>query len=235
MRKIKGFIDYGVDVVVKFGGSLLAQPEHARRATAALAACAAADRRLLVVPGGGPTDKAIEALDRHHHFAPDTHHRACARAQDQTGLMICDPAFGNALTPCETLEEARAALDGGRVAVILPSRIIADLDPFERTWEITSDAMAAWFAWLIGADRLVILTNVDGVYPPGHPTFSGPPLREVRASDLESWGLTSVDACVPPFIRRHGIETWVLHGGFPERLAELLNSVPTIGTRIIPE
>ncbi len=68
-------------------------------------------RRVFVVPGGGPTDKAIEAIDQRHSLAPDTHHRACARAQDQTGLMICDPAFSRILTPCEN---SRRGQESGR-------------------------------------------------------------------------------------------------------------------------
>jgi hypothetical protein len=208
--------------------------EWTKPAIQGMAEAARAGSRLVVIPGGGPTDKTIEALDKRHPFAPNTHHRACARAQDQTGLMISDPAFGTDLVPCENLEQVTAALDEGKVAVLLPSSIIFAIDPFERTWEITSDGMSAWFAWLLGTKQLVILTDVDGVYPP-QSVFEGPPIPKIAASQLDLWGHTAVDACTPSFLKRHGISCWVLHGGKPGRLASALGGQKTVGTLILPE
>lgn len=230
--KIRGFIDYRIDAVVKFGGSLLNDADKCSSAIKALVAARDMGTRVLVIPGGGPTDKTIEALDARHPYAPDTHHRACARAQDQTGLMISDPVFSDALHPCETLEEVRAALDDKKVAVLLPSRLIFDLDPFERTWEITSDAMAAWFAWLVHAKQLVILTNVAGVFADGRIDSPEALIREISATDLMELGHTAVDACTAPFLAATRIDCWVLDGDKPERLVEALSGKSPTGTFI---
>jgi aspartokinase-like uncharacterized kinase len=186
----------------------------------------------MVVPGGGPTDNTIESLDREYGFDPDTHHRACARAQDQTGLMICDSSLSDALRPCEDLEEARRCLDAGQVAVLLPSRLIFALDPFERTWEITSDAMAAYFAWLVRCPRVLILTNVDGIY---RDRAVGDPAKLVRraaASELAPMGQTAVDSCTGPFLDAHGLSAWVLNGAHPERVLAAVRGEDVLGTYI---
>jgi len=232
MSITKGFVEYRIGAVVKFGGSLLKEPASCRGALDAVSRAAAAGHRLLVVPGGGPTDDTIEALDARHAFSPDTHHHACALAQDQTGLMICDPLWGAATTPCETLESARRALDEGKVAVLLPSKLVFALDPFERTWEITSDAMAVWFSWLVTAARTIVLTNVDGIYAVGKVGEKGALLASITADELETMGHTGVDACVAGYLRRRQMDCWVLHGGHPERLLTLLEGGTPIGTVI---
>ena len=232
--KIPGYVDYGFDAVVKFGGSLLIDAGLTANAIAAVELTQKSGRRVLVVPGGGPTDKAIEAIDQRHSLAPDTHHRACARAQDQTGLMICDPAFSRILTPCETLEEARKVVDADRIPVMLPAQIIFAVDPFERSWDITSDGIALWFAWLVSAPLAMILTNVDGIFKPGTDFAQGEVIQRVAASTLCGWGHTAVDKCVPQFALRKGVRVWVGHGGYPARLNDALLAQPTIGTFIDP-
>ena len=231
---LRGFIDRNIDLVVKFGGSLLSDPASTAIAIDSIIECADLGMRVVVVPGGGPTDKTIEALNELHHFEPNTHHRACARAQDQTGLMISDAAFGATLPAAETLEEVRETLARGQVPVLLPSRLIFLLDPVERTWDVTSDAIAAWFTWLLGATTLVIMTNVDGIYGPGLPR-EGPPIPEIAASELEAWGINAVDTCVPAFLRAHQIICWVVHGGKAGRLLAVVSNGPQAGTLIRPD
>jgi 5-(aminomethyl)-3-furanmethanol phosphate kinase len=235
MSNLRGFVDYRIDAVVKFGGSLLEKPTELKHCIDALAECSSSDFNLLVIPGGGPTDNTIESLDKRHPFAPDTHHYACARAQDQTGLLICDPVFGTVLKACQTMEEVVKALKEGQVPVLLPSKIIFDIDPFERTWEITSDAMAAWFSWLVSARTVVILTNVDGIYHPSSLEYRGSPIAEITASELIELGHTAVDACTAPFLKFHRIEGWVINGCHPERLCKALTGEQVIGTHILPE
>ncbi|NER48175.1 MAG: aspartate kinase [Symploca sp. SIO1A3] len=228
---LKGFVDYNVDATVKFGGSLLADEQACRNTVRALQSAAQQGKRLLVIPGGGPTDNTIEELDARTPFVPDTHHRACARAQDQTGLMISDPCFSNGLRAIETLEEMRHTLDEGIIPVLLPSRLIFDIDPFERTWEITSDAMAVWFAWLVRCNLTLILTNVDGVYRDGKVDSEAHFLPEVTASELAQMGHTAVDACTPAFLVEHGLDCWILNGKYPDRITQLLvDGIKPVGT-----
>jgi len=229
-----GFVDYGFDAVVKFGGSLLIDRTMTKAAIDAVEATIAAGLRVLVIPGGGPTDKAIEAIDRNSPLSPDTHHRACARAQDQTGLMIADRAFSSILEPCDDLDEARKISHLNRIPVLLPSRIMFAIDPFERTWEITSDAMAVWFAWLVRAPLTAVLTNVDGIYPPEVARVPGACIPTIGALELSSWGHTAVDRCVPLFANRNQITVWVGHGGYSDRLTKALAGDNTVGTYILP-
>jgi aspartokinase-like uncharacterized kinase len=144
--------------------------------------------------------------------------------------MIADPVFSSTLVACETLEEVLRVLDDHRIAVLLPSRIMFDLDPFERIWDITSDAMAAWFAWLVSANLLIILTDVDGVYSDARIGDQAALIREILATEISDLGHTAIDACTAPYLAAKGINCWVLNGNEPDRLIEAVEGREVVGT-----
>lgn len=231
LTPVPGLKPLAVDAFVKVGGSLLARGVAGFSALARALDEVARTRRVVAFPGGGPIDGYIEELDRELAFAPVVHHHLCARAQDQTGLILASlgPNAGVFTVPLE----ARPLLDAGRLAVMLPMRLIVDLDVFEQSWEITSDTMAAWFAALFEAERFAILTDVDGVRPPGEP--AGPPVPVVAASELVGWGATCVDACLAPFLLRTGMEAHVLNGLEPDTVARWVATGEGAGTVIRPK
>ena len=232
---------FGVHTVVKFGGSLLADTEHAGRVGAQLVAV---HQRcpLTVFPGGGPTDKLIESMARRSGLADVQINPACMRALDQTGIILA--ALTSGMEPVDTLAGVRAALRRGAVPVLLPSAMILTLDVFTRQDVITSDTLGAYFAFLLGAARYVVLTDVDGVYrdfDPAGPARSngssgtaGGLLAECTAAELEALGATSVDRCLAPFLQATGLSAWVLNGRFPERLGQLVDGGTPVGTAIRP-
>lgn len=236
-------VPFGVHTVVKFGGSLLADTEHAGRVGAQLVAV---HQRcpLTVFPGGGPTDKLIESMARRSGLADVQINPACMRALDQTGILLA--ALAGGMEPVDTLAGVRAALRRGAVPVLLPSAMILTLDVFTRQDVVTSDTLGAYFAFLLGAARYVVLTDVDGVYRDFNPTGAAGPagsngsggsgglLAECTAAELEALGATSVDRCLAPFLRATGLPAWVLNGRFPERLGQLVDGGTPVGTAIRP-
>ena len=229
-----GFVHPDLGCVVKIGGSLTRDLAEASRLVTALAALAGSGHRFLVVPGGGRPDKAIEAIDRERPLAADTAHRACALAQDQTGLILADPGIAHGTVACATVGRCLAALSQGKLPILLPSRLLFAAEPVEPSWDVTSDAVGAWVAWLLGAERYAVLTNVDGVYATGRVGEPEHLLPEVAAKDLAAMGHTSVDACAAAFIAAWGIEAAVLNGSHPERIVDWIERRPCRGTLIRP-
>ncbi|WEX91422.1 aspartate kinase (plasmid) [Sinorhizobium garamanticum] len=227
-----GFPPYGISAVVKFGGSLMRNLETCRTVLAGLEHVRSAGHRILVVPGGGLPDKVIEAVDAAHPLAAFTAHHACALAQDQTGYMITDPAFSSNLAACSTLGECRLLIKEGKIPVLLPSRILFALDPVEWSWDITSDSIAAWVAWLTNTEKLAILTDVDGVYRNGRTDQPAALMSEVASDELARLGHTSIDACAAHFMAERGLSGAVLNGAFPQRLGDWLEGRKVTGTLI---
>lgn len=231
---LPGFTRTAIDCVLKVGGSLTRDLDQTARLIGALAGLAAEGHRILVVPGGGRPDKAIEAIDRERPLAPDTAHRACALAQDQTGLVLADPAIAPGTRACATIGECLGALAERRLPILLPSGLIFALEPVERSWDVTSDAVGAWVAWLIAADRYAVITDVDGIYAAGRIGEPEHLLPDIEAAALAAMGHTSVDACAAAFIAARGIEAAVLNGRFPDRVVDYLQRRPCRGTLIRP-
>jgi len=99
---------------------------------------------------------------------------------------------------------------------------------------VTADSIAAWVAFQLGAGRLVLVKEADGL-------FDGPPARGAPIGRLSAAGLAAlraagraedVDEHLPAMLGGARFETWVIGGRDPARLAELLERGTTAGTRI---
>jgi probable H4MPT-linked C1 transfer pathway protein len=143
-----------VDVVVKVGGGLLAQPEYLARVLASIAS-ASKDRRLVVVPGGGPFADAVRRVDSALRLSEEAAHWMAVLAMDQYAYLLADRLRDGVVVT--NVEEIASALCAGRLPVLAPSRWLRDADPLPHSWEVTSDSIAAWVAGTLGARQLVLV------------------------------------------------------------------------------
>ena len=125
---------------------------------------------------------------------------------------------------CADLARAGA----GRTTVLLPAAL--PLDALPASWEVTSDSIAAWVAGQVGADRLVLVKEVDGVFAEW--PARGEPLARLTVAELAALRPGAVDAYLPTALERASFETWVIGGRDPERVVELFERGTTVGTRI---
>ncbi|MEQ1067609.1 hypothetical protein ABLB96_11400 [Acinetobacter sp. XH1741] len=234
-KNISGYLDLNIDLVIKFGGSLLKDPEEAGALLEIINEASQNGARLLVVPGGGPPDKSIEEIYAKRKFTMPTAHEACALAQDQIGLILSDPYYSKASLTCRNFKDIRIALDNLKTPILLPSQLIMSLDPVEYSWDITSDAIAGWIAWQVGAPKLIVLTDVDGIYDLdicGN-LLKQKPIESASAADIVKIGHTSIDVCLAKWIA-HGFinECLIINGKYSERLQDTLLNKNTLSTRV---
>ena len=132
---------------------------------------------------------------------------------------------------CEDLARARA-LAGRQTPVLLPAGLA--LDALPASWQVTSDSIAAWVADQVGAVRLVLVKEADGLF--ADPLARGAPIGRLSVNDLAALraagGAEDVDEHLPAMLGGARFETWVIGGRDPARLAELLEHGTTAGTRI---
>ena len=212
--------------VVKVGGGLAREAgDAALRALCAAIAEAGARHPLLVVPGGGDFADTVRAHDRRFSLRPETAHRMAILAMDQLGWALADLIPG--ATRCTGLE---GPVQEGAVSVLLPAGLLAERDPLPASWAVTSDSIAAWVAGSAGAGRLVLVKPVAGLYRAWPP--AGEPIGRLTAEELAALGPAGVDEHLPAALRAAGVETWVIDGREPARLAELLDHGRTVGTQI---
>jgi len=178
--------------------------------------------RLLVVPGGAGFADAVRDADRRFGLHADTAHRMAILGMEQFGWLLSDLIPG--AERCTDPARART----GRASVLLPAGL--PLDALPASWQVTSDSIAAWVAGQAGAERLVLVKDVDGLYAerPG----GGEPLARLTVAELAALRSEGVDEYLATALERARFETWVIGGRDPERLVELLERGTTAGTRI---
>jgi 5-(aminomethyl)-3-furanmethanol phosphate kinase len=113
--------------------------------------------------------------------------------------------------------------------VLLPAGL--PLEGLPASWEVTSDSIAAWIAREVGAGRLVLVKEVDGLFADWPPR--GEPLSRLTVAELAALRPGGVDAYLPDALANASFETWVISGRHPRRLTELLDLGTSVGTRIV--
>jgi 5-(aminomethyl)-3-furanmethanol phosphate kinase len=176
---------------------------------------------LLVVPGGADFADAVREADRRFGLPAATSHRMAILGMEQFGWLLSELIPG-----AQRSADARAT--AGRTTVLLPAGM--SLEGLPASWEVTSDSIAAWVAVQAGAERLVLIKEVDGLF--AHWPACGAPLARLTVAELAALRPGGVDAYLPTALERASFETWVITGRDPRRLIELLDRGTTVGTRI---
>src|SRR5574337_626056 len=216
-----------IDVLIKVGGSL-GRWGGLGKLLDSIAQWKGATN-VLVIPGGGVFADLVRAEYRRSRLSERAAHRMAVLAMDQYGLQLCDLASRAA--PASSLNQVMQVIRRGRIPVYLPSRSLARRDPFTPSWRVTSDSIAAYIAGRVGADALLLLKSVDGIFA-GDPTVdpSAPLLPRVVRSRL------SRDSGVDREFARwlNGIDCcWIINGTRPARVKEWLECRRTVGTCVV--
>ena len=155
--------------VIKIGGGLASIPGALARVCQAVGSAARA-HRIVVVPGGGPFADAVRDFDRSHGLSSDTAHWMALLAMDQYGHVLADRIPGALL-----LDEPGAVVEKvaeGRVVVLAPFRWMRSSDVLPRSWDVTSDSVAAFVAGALDAARLILIKPGTSLSQPVDPYFA---------------------------------------------------------------
>jgi len=214
--------------VIKVGGSLSklgALPDLCREIGRL-----AARHDLLVVPGGGEFADLVRKYYRSYPLRETTAHFMAILAMDQYGMLLGE-LIPNSLMVRDVFSVSEP--HPGSVLILLPSNWLLQADPLPHSWSVTSDSIAAWVAGELKAQSLVLLKDVDGLFSVGERTGELGELAAQMKVDQLRVQPGGVDESLASVLAELDLETWVINGRQPRRLAELLDRHHTIGTRII--
>jgi 5-(aminomethyl)-3-furanmethanol phosphate kinase len=172
--------------VVKLGGSYAFSSDL----QGWLAAIASSAGDIVLVPGGGPFADAVRSAQPRMGFDDDAAHHMALLGMDQYGRALA--ALNKRFTPAASIAGIRRALRAGNVPVWSPTEMVLKRNDIPRSWEVTSDGLAAWLARRIGARRLLLIKHVD------------PPPDPIRIEDLVARGV--VDRSLASFLRDGEVE-----------------------------
>jgi len=112
-----------------------------------------------VVAGGGPFADAVRAAQQRMGFDDDAAHRMALLAMEQYAEALA--GIEGSLVPAASLGAIRRILRGGGIPVWLPTRMALAAADVPRSWDVTSDSLAAWLAGQLGARRLLLVKQVE--------------------------------------------------------------------------
>ncbi len=137
-------------LVVKLGGS------HAGSALLRpwLRAIEAAAGRVVLVPGGGPFADAVRDAQATMGFDDEAADAMALLAMMQFGRALV--ALGTRCVMAGTLAEIAREQRSARVPVWSPLALRPEATRLPRSWDVTSDSLAAWLAARLGARLLLI-------------------------------------------------------------------------------
>ncbi len=218
--------------VLKVGGSLASYPEKLR--ALCLKLCEVSKRHaLILVPGGGEFADVVRNIDKRFNLSVEASHHMAILGMDQFGLLLGDLIPGSFIV--HTLRGAENASALGKLPVFLPSRLMLSEDPLENSWHVTSDSIAAYIAHRLQAKKLLLVTDVDGIYTcdPNEKDSGAKLIEKLSARELLLEGRrTSVDAFLPKLLLEWKLDCYVVSGLFAERVEAVLDGQHTVSTLI---
>src|SRR6266849_3068609 len=198
--------------VIKLGGSFAFSPDL-KDWIAAIAGCAG---RAVIVPGGGPFADLVRAAQAQMGFDDRAAHRMGLLAMEQFGCAI--KSLHEAVSLADSPDSIRRGLASSQVPVWLPSRMALDVTDIPQSWDVTSDSLAAWLAGKIGAERLLLVKQVESAH------------GTARVSDLAARDI--VDKAFANFLAASGVPAFILGPKDHGAVGRLLCGEP-VGIRII--
>ncbi len=173
--------------VVKLGGSTANEPVLGEW----IAALAGSALPLVIVPGGGPFADQVRDAQKRMGFSERTAHAMAILAMEQFGHIILD--HDDRLVPARSLQAMERALGDARASVWLPSSLAIPASDIPASWDVTSDALAAWLAGRLGADALLLIKQTTEF-------SSAEDIASVTARGIVD---AAFDAMLPPDVEFH--------------------------------
>lgn len=120
------------------------------------------------------------------------------------------------------IKSAYKVSDEGLTPILIVSKILKEEDPFECSWDVTSDSIAAYISNLLNAN-LLIVTNVNGIYT-REPSEEGSKfISKIDAKKLLTFEESSIDLMLPSLLIKYGSNCYIVNGKYPERVLSLIN------------
>ena len=199
--------------VVKIGGSLF--PNYAIELARQLK-----NTDSVIILGGGEFVNLIRKYDDEQSFSEEVNHWTAIDCMDIIAKLVNDKVESSKLA--YSIEEINEIADEGFTPIFVVSEFLKKEDPFECSWDVTSDSIAAYVSHLLNAN-LLIVTNVNGIYTqePKEPgsTF----ISKIDAKTLLTFQESSVDVMLPSLLLRYGTDCYVVNGKYPERVLSLID------------
>ena len=199
--------------VVKIGGSLF--PNYAIELAKQLE-----NTGSVIILGGGEFANLIRKYDKEMDFSEQANHWTAIDCMDIIAKLVNDKVESAKLA--YTIKEVNEISDEGFTPIFIVSQFLREEDPFECSWDVTSDSIAAYVSHLLNAN-LLIVTNVNGIYTQEPKELGSTFISKIDATTLLTFQESSIDVMLPSLLLEFGSDCYVVNGKCPERVLSLID------------
>lgn len=187
-------------IVIKLGGSLIHTGKSLVRELVGYTN--SNQNTIIIVPGGSIFADLVRKVDASQEAA----HWMAVLAMEQYGYYLGDG------TGAKLIQNPYIRENG--TFILLPYFLMKNKDELPHSWDVTSDTIAAWAAFQIGA-RFIKVTDVDGIF------IDGILQRQLNACEIIGKE-TCVDAELPHFLMKNHMNCEIINGNYPGRLIDAI-------------
>ena len=199
--------------VVKIGGSLF--PDYAIDLVDKLK-----NTSSVIILGGGEFANLIRKYDIEQEFSDEVNHWTAIDCMDIIAKLVNDKVDSAKLA--YSIEDLYKIVEDGFTPIFAVSQFLKSEDPFECSWDVTSDSIAAYVAHLLNAN-LLIVTDVNGIYTQDPKEPGSIFISKIDATILLTFQESSIDVMLPSLLLKFGTNCDVVNGKFPERVLSLID------------
>ncbi len=194
-------------IVVKIGGSVV------RVAKEVFDELNETGDNILVVPGGWIFAERIREMN----VDDDSAHWMAIEAMNLYGYYLSK--YAEVIEP----QDLNFRVDG--VKIILPYILLKRYDELPHSWDVTSDSIAVWIAEKMNAEKIIKVTDVDGI------VVDGRVVQEIKAREINFE--TCIDRFTPVLLERYGRDMFICNGFARGRVKDYIMKGIAFGTTVI--
>ena len=192
--------------VIKIGGSLYDSKF--------LAECLASidkisNKKIIIVPGGGPFADQVRLADKKFNLTSEHSHNMAILAMQQYGYLLNSMSSESVLA--DSIDKIYQTCVTSKVVIWEPYLMVRDQCSLDKTWDVTSDSLAAWLAHMLGVKNLLLIKSSKRVLETSD-------LKELANHDCVDLGLQEL-------VDHYQINAFVMHKSKSNVLSEWLSSV----------
>jgi len=210
-----------VDAVVKLGGSLI--KDGVIDENMQTLADIKDEKNIVVVIGGGELADGVRSFSSEYEISASRAHWTAIKCMDLNTEMVNDLSGSTEIV--NSADQVSKAFQDEKMPLMKTEKFMRSFD-HDQSWELTSDSISGLLAEKLGAERLIIATDVDGIYS------DDKLITEISAEESLNYGNTCIDGKLPGIMEEANISCTVVSGKKSGRLEKAVVGEKVKGTYI---
>lgn len=215
-------------IVIKVSGHLYKHFDKAEELFKILEDLVDKGVKIAIVPGGSVFADTVKEFQRAAKLDDDVAHWMAIKAMEIYGLFLS--RLSRRISEAYSLEDALNALEKGLIPLIMPYKILRKHDELPHSWDVSSDSIAVYIAYLLKGDIVVLGKMVKGLTD-----GKGNTITCIDVDNAIRFVGTVIDPYVTILLRRFKIPLAIFDMKNPKLLYKVVKLIPSDYTIIVSE